>query len=112
MGLHHHAEARTYAMLPGVVRRILEYNDDVMLVELTMAKDAVVPDHHHPHIQTGYLVSGRVEFTAGDETRVLTPGDTWLIPGGVPHHVRVLEDCVALDFFHPHREDFLAQEGR
>lgn len=112
MGLRHHDEAKPFDMLPGIVRRILDYNDQVMLVELTMAKDAIVPDHTHPHIQIGYLVSGVAEFTVGDDTRILNPGDSWLIPGGVNHRVKVIEDCVALDIFHPHREDFLAQEGR
>jgi quercetin dioxygenase-like cupin family protein len=108
LGLKHHDEAEPYEMFPGVVRRILNMGDHTMLVELTMAKDAIVPEHTHPHEQIGYLVKGKLEFRVGDETKVLNPGDTWLAPGNVPHFVRVLEDTIALDIFHPIREDFLS----
>ena len=35
----------------GVVRRVLAYSDDVMVVENTFSKDAVGALHHHPHTQ-------------------------------------------------------------
>jgi quercetin dioxygenase-like cupin family protein len=56
----------------------------------------------------GYLVSGRLEFTVGGVTRILEPGDLWRIPGGVPHRVVALDGpALALDVFHPIREDYL-----
>ncbi len=107
MPLTHNTDVRPYEMLPGVVRRVLNYGDKTMLVELHMAKDAIVPEHTHPHEQIGYLASGKMEFRIGDETKVLNPGDSWLVPGNMPHFVRVIEDCIALDIFAPIREDFL-----
>ena len=54
------------------------------------------------------MISGRLEFTVGGVTRVLGPGEIWRIPGGVTHRVRALgEPAVALDVFHPVREDYL-----
>ena len=54
------------------------------------------------------MISGRLEFTVDDTTRVLGPGDSWRIPGGVVHSVRSLEEpAVALDVFHPIREEYL-----
>ncbi len=56
----------------------------------------------------GIMLEGRLEFTVGGVTRVLGPGDLWRIPGGVPHSVRALDGpAVALDVFHPIREDYL-----
>ena len=67
-----------------------------------------LPNHSHPHEQMGMMISGRLEFTVDDTTRVLGPGDIWRIPGGVAHSVRALEEpAVALDVFHPIREDYL-----
>jgi quercetin dioxygenase-like cupin family protein len=56
----------------------------------------------------GMMISGRLEFTVGGETKVLGPGEIWRIPGGVVHRVRALDGpAVALDVFHPIREDYL-----
>ena len=80
----------------------------MMLSVVTFEPGSVVLDHSHPHEQMGMMVSGRLEFTVGDMTRVLGPGDIWRIPGGVVHRVRALDGpAVALDVFHPIREDYL-----
>jgi quercetin dioxygenase-like cupin family protein len=48
-----------------------------------------------------------MEFTIGDETRIIKRGESWMIPGGVTHAVRALEQgAVALDIFSPPREDY------
>ena len=53
------------------------------------------------------MISGRAEFTIGGVTRILGPGDIWRIPGHVPHKVRTLDGpAVALDVFHPVRDDY------
>ncbi len=107
MPLVHNQDVEPYEMFPGIVRRVMNYGDRTMLLELRMTKGAVVPEHRHPHEQVGYVFSGSVEFRMGDETRILNPGDSWLVPGGVPHTLRVIEDCVAVDIFSPIREDYL-----
>ena len=46
-------------------------------------------------------------FTIGGETRELRPGDTYSIPGGVPHSARSgPEGTVAVDIFSPPRQDW------
>ncbi len=40
-------------------------------------------------------------------TKELTPGDSWLIPGDVPHKVTALEDSVAIDIFSPKRDEYI-----
>ena len=79
----------------------------MMLSVVHLEPGAVVAEHSHPHEQMGILISGRLEFTIGGETRVLEPGDIWNIPGHVPHRVvAVGGPAVALDCFHPVREDY------
>jgi len=94
-------------LFPGVTRRTMNSGDRTTLVEVTIQKDAVVPVHAHPHEQIGYVVSGRALFEVGDESRVLTAGDSYLIPGGVTHKVTGIETTIAIDIFSPVREEYL-----
>ena len=78
-----------------------------MLSLVTFDPGTEVPDHAHPHEQMGMMISGRLEFTVGGVTQILNPGDIWRIPGGVPHRARAIAGpAVALDVFHPIREDY------
>jgi quercetin dioxygenase-like cupin family protein len=93
-------------MFPGVVRRTLNAGERTMLCEVLIAKGAVVPMHTHPHEQIGYLAKGRLRFVIGDEVKEIAAGDSWLVPGDVPHEVTGLEDAIAIDIFSPPREEY------
>jgi quercetin dioxygenase-like cupin family protein len=92
---------------PGVDFRTLAFGERTHLTEFHLARGSVIPEHQHPHEQTGYLVSGRMTFVIAGETFDARPGDAWNIPGGVNHGVDVLEDCVVVEVFSPVREDYL-----
>ena len=96
----------THVIFPGVVIRTTA-GEGMMLSVVTFEPGSAVPDHAHPHEQMGMMISGHLEFTVGGLTRVLGPGDQWKIPGGVVHSVRALDGpAVALDVFHPVRDDY------
>ena len=96
-----------HALFPGVEIRT-NAGRAMMLSVVTFEPGSVVPDHAHPHEQMGMMISGRLEFTVGGATKILGPGDQWRIPGGVVHRVRALGGpAVALDVFHPIRDDYL-----
>jgi quercetin dioxygenase-like cupin family protein len=81
---------------------------NLMLSVVRLEPESVVLEHSHPHEQMGILLEGRLEFTIGGVTRLLSPGDKWRIPSGIVHSVRALDQpAVALDVFHPIREDYL-----
>ena len=95
-----------HAIFPGVDIRTFA-GEHMMLSYVTFEPGSVVVDHSHPHEQMGLLLSGRAEFTVGEVTTILGPGDMWRIPGGVVHRVRALDaPVVALDVFHPVRDDY------
>ena len=77
--------------------------------EFRLQKGAILPRHSHPHEQTGYLVTGKMELTIGAETSLLEPGDSWCIPGDMEHNATVLEDSVAIEVFSPVRADYLPE---
>lgn len=97
-------------MAPGIRRKTLSFGGATLMCEFLLEGGAPLPTHDHPQEQTGYLVSGRVALTVGDETFVATPGDSWSIPGGTPHGAEIVEDSVAIEVFSPVREDFLPPE--
>lgn len=94
----------------GLVRRVGAYNDDVMAVTNTFEKGAIGALHSHPHAQVTYIVSGKFEFTIGEEKRVVEAGDSMVKEGGLIHGCVCLEAGSLIDFFAPMRQDFVAVE--
>jgi quercetin dioxygenase-like cupin family protein len=92
--------------VPGVHRRVLSCGDGVMVVQFRIAEGAEVPVHTHPHEQVGHVVSGRMRFRLGDEERELGPGEGYAVPGNVPHGAVGVTDTIAVDSFHPVRDDY------
>ena len=92
--------------VPGVRRRVLTCGDELMVVQFTIDAGAEVPLHSHPHEQIGHVVSGRMKFQIGDEVRELGPGDGYSVPGGVTHGAIGVTQTIAIDSFHPVREDY------
>ena len=85
------------------------YGEKIMLSYLEMDEGAVIPLHDHPHEQGGMLLEGRLEFTMGDETRLVEPGAMFIVPPNVPHKVVCVEGPArVLDVFSPIREDYAA----
>ena len=81
--------------------------EQVTLALVELAPDSVVPGHRHDNEQLGMVITGRVTFTIGDETRELGPGGTWRIPSDTPHQVSVCsEGAVLIDVFSPIRGDW------
>jgi quercetin dioxygenase-like cupin family protein len=79
------------------------------MAEFRLEQGADLPRHSHSHEQTGYLVSGEIELTIGDETHQVKPGDSWCIAGGVEHKAMAVEDSVAIEVFSPVREDYIPE---
>jgi hypothetical protein len=59
------------------------------------------------------LLEGKMKFTIDGETRIVLPGESFIIPGGVPHRAEAVDGpCVALDIFSPIREDYVELGNR
>ncbi|MBT8039751.1 MAG: cupin domain-containing protein [Xanthomonadales bacterium] len=91
----------------GVVRQIMGFNDDLMLVRVCFSEGAIGYTHAHPHSQVAFVESGEFEFTIGDDTKTLKAGDCAYVPPNADHGAVCKEEGVLLDIFSPVREDFL-----
>lgn len=91
----------------GVLRQIMSYNEDMMLVKVKFQEGAVGTEHSHPHTQISYVQSGRFEYSIEGENKVIEHGDTVCVGPNLKHGCRCLEAGVLIDCFSPARQDFL-----
>ena len=93
----------------GVTRQIMGYDGQAMLVKVKFEKGAIGTPHTHYHTQLTYVVSGKFEFTVGDEKQIVAAGDGIYIEPDVMHGCVCLEAGVLIDSFAPMRVDFLVK---
>ena len=91
----------------GVSRQIMGFNTQIMMVKVKFDKGSLGSSHHHFHSQTTYVVSGKFEFTAGEEKMTITQGDAVYLKPNIPHSALCIEEGILIDVFSPMREDFL-----
>lgn len=94
-------------LVKGVRMKTLVYGEKTLFTEFQLKAGHTLPEHAHEQEQTGYLVSGSIRFTIGDQTYDVGPGDSWSIPGNVQHKAEILADSVAIEVFSPVRKDYL-----
>ena len=94
---------------PGVKRKILAYDERLMVVKVTFEKGAIGALHQHYHTQITHVESGVFEVEIGNEKKVLKASDVFYIPPNVMHGAVCLEPGVLIDIFSPMREDFVGQ---
>jgi quercetin dioxygenase-like cupin family protein len=102
-----HQDTKVTNPVTGITRRILAYSEKVMITEHALEKDAVLPDHKHPHEQLVYLLSGEILLEVRDEKFRMMPGDSLAVPSNANHKATALKESVALDIFAPARMDYL-----
>ena len=94
-------------IVEGIFMKTLVHGEKTHLMESRLKKGSVHNLHSHPHEQTGYVVSGRLMMTIGDEKFEAEAEASWSIPGGVEHSGEILEDSVVVEVFSPVREEYL-----
>ena len=94
-------------ILSGIRIKTLTFGTDTLMTEFLLEKDSVLAEHEHMNEQTGYLVKGKIRLFIGESSREINPGDSWNIPSNVRHKAVTIESSVAVEVFHPNREDYL-----
>lgn len=94
-------------LLEGVQLQTLVHGEKTLMGRFTLAKDAKIPNHKHPHEQTGIMISGKLLLTVDNKEVEVEAGDSWCIAGGSEHSVVVIEDSIVVEVFSPYRIDYL-----
>ena len=94
---------------PTIGRRFIT-GDRMMIAQVFLAKDAVVPKHSHENEQITYILEGTLRFFLGDdgaEVVDVRAGEVLTIPPHYPHEALALENTLDLDVFNPPRQDWI-----
>lgn len=86
------AQGAPPATTPGVNRKILSQVDGPMPGYVTISVEAeiepgvMVARHTHPGIESAYILEGGLEVPIeGQPTRMMKPGDAFVVPPNTPH---------------------------
>ncbi|HYF33186.1 MAG TPA: cupin domain-containing protein [Chitinophagaceae bacterium] len=91
----------------GVKRKIMAYDEKLMMVKVEFETGGIGILHQHYHSQATHVESGVFEVEIGGQSKVLRAGDAFYIPPNVLHGCVCLEAGVLIDVFSPMREDFI-----
>lgn len=91
--------------IPGLTQRVL-HTEHVTIAITDLAPKTVVETHKHPVEQSGVVTKGSLTMVIAGEQRILTPGDTYLVPAGTSHGARVFEEpAQVIDVWAPPCDD-------
>src|SRR5687768_7661268 len=92
---------------PGIKRKIMSFDERLMVVKVSFEKGSVGTLHQHHHTQITHIESGQFEVEISGKKKVLGKGDAFYIPPNALHGAVCLEPGVLIDIFSPMREDFV-----
>ncbi len=97
---------KVFEPAPGFLVHVVS-GQRLMFSHVTLQPNAVAPLHNHAEEQMGLVLEGEIEFTIGDETRLVKKGDMYSVPSSTNHGGTAgAAGCVALDVFCPPRETY------
>lgn len=96
-----------HRIFKGVNLDSLAVGEKSMVTKMNYVAGNYATEHTHPHEQCGYIISGRYLMTVEKEEFILEAGDSYAIPGNVPHSFKVLQAGEVIDVFTPQRKDYL-----
>ncbi len=93
-------------MLPGIYRKTLVYNNNMMLCYFSLDKNSYIPLHSHKEHQIGYVITGKLQFETEKGNTVVGAGDSYVFESNEKHGATILEDSEVIDVFSPSRDDY------
>jgi quercetin dioxygenase-like cupin family protein len=91
----------------GIHRKVMAYDEKLMLVKVRFESGKVGTLHQHHHSQITQVESGIFEIEIGGHKKTLKRGDAYYIPPGMIHGAKCIEAGVLIDVFSPMRKDFI-----
>jgi quercetin dioxygenase-like cupin family protein len=91
----------------GIKRKIMAYDERLMVVKVAFEKGGIGTVHQHHHTQITHVESGVFEVEIDGDKKILKSGDAFFIPTNIWHGAVCIEAGVLIDVFSPMREDFI-----
>src|SRR5258705_9583957 len=91
----------------GIQRKIIAYDENLMLVKVRFEKGGIGAAHQHHHTQITHVESGIFEVHINGKKKILAAGDAFYVPSNTIHGCTCLEKGILIDVFSPAREDFI-----
>ena len=91
----------------GVRRKIMAYDDNLMVVKVEFKQGSIGSIHQHLHSQITHIESGSFELSIDGIKKVLEAGDAFYIPPHADHGCVCLQEGVLIDVFSPMRKEFI-----
>ncbi|WP_336360024.1 cupin domain-containing protein [Haladaptatus sp. ZSTT2] len=93
--------------IDGVHLAQLAAGEKMSIQHFHIEPGAKVPEHSHPHEQTGYVTKGTLTFLIDGEEISVSAGESYVVPGDEPHAAENRGDVPVdgLDIFSPPRLD-------
>ncbi|WP_254546000.1 cupin domain-containing protein [Halomarina pelagica] len=100
-------ERQTTEAVDGVHLARLVVGENMSVQYFRIEPGAEVPEHSHPHEQTGYVTAGVLTFVVDGEEHRAGVDDAYAIPADEPHAARNDTDGLVegVDIFSPPRLD-------
>ena len=96
-----------FSPAPGLHLRMIS-GDQMMSCWNRIDPNVSLSRHSHPNEQVGIVIEGAVTVTIGEETRRLTPGMAYVVPGDVEHDAETgPEGVLLIESFAPARQGFV-----
>ncbi|UCH37661.1 MAG: cupin domain-containing protein [Candidatus Bathyarchaeota archaeon] len=93
-------------MADGVYRRMLTYNDVLMICHFRFEQNANVPLHNHEAHQIGYVIQGKIKFRTETREFVVTTGDSYVFDAYEYHGAVCVEPAEVIEVFSPPRSEY------
>lgn len=89
----HHANLDQLAPIVegAIVSKPLIDAGPVKVVLFAVDREQEISEHRAPYVATVHVISGRMRFGVGGETRMLGPGDWLVMPPDEPHDLAAVE---------------------
>jgi len=93
-------------LVPGINARTF-WGEKMLIAVVDLDPNSHLPLHSHPHEQVGTVIQGQMKLVVEGESRLLKPGDVYVIPGGIEHEAFTFDEAVkVIDVFSPVREEY------
>ena len=91
----------------GIQRKVMAYDEQMMIVKVSFETGAIGALHQHPHTQASYVSKGIFDITIDGKTQRLAASDVYFVPSGLIHGAVCVETGELVDVFTPMQEDFV-----